>query len=40
MQAWTLAELTSRRIPFVIVRGSVEERVRTVRAELAKIDWR
>jgi HTH-type transcriptional repressor of NAD biosynthesis genes len=40
MQAWTLAELSARGIPFVVVRGSLQERLDTVRSELAKVDLR
>jgi HTH-type transcriptional repressor of NAD biosynthesis genes len=36
LQAWTLAELGARGIPFVLLRGSVDERVRTVREALAQ----
>ena len=38
MQAWTLAELEARRVPFVLLRGSSPERVRAVSETFASRD--
>jgi NadR type nicotinamide-nucleotide adenylyltransferase len=40
MQRWTLDDLAARAIPFVLLRGTLDARVRTVRDALAAFDWR